>query len=197
MRLYGRASSVNRSRRCADPSLCTHNRMMNAAAAAHKDELEKLLEDLSSDTLISGIIFVALVDSYITRLDTNCSDISARVNPPPAQIDGGLTYGTNIDSKLCALLRATQNFKTARRVFPKISRCDRQTSAGCLPATAARRTVQASNPLPGQRTLIYCKHQVKHENEVKELKASREARVRNAARPSTSGANLNIYFAAR
>ncbi len=93
------------------------------AIVAHKDELKKLLVDLSSDRVVSGMTFVALVDAYITRLDTNCSDISVRVNPPPAQINGELTYGTNIDSKLRALLRATQNFKTARRAFPKISRC--------------------------------------------------------------------------
>ncbi len=99
------------------------------AIAAHKDELKKLLEDLSRDRVVSGIGFVAFLDAYITRLDTNYSDISARVNPPPAQIDGGLTYGTNLDSKLRALLRATQNFKTARRVLPKISRCGSQASA--------------------------------------------------------------------
>ena len=121
--------------------------------AAHKDELEKLLQDLSSDRLVLGITFVALVDAYIIRLDTNCPDISARVNPP-AQIDGELTYGANIDSKLRAVLRATQNFKTARRVFPKISRCDPQASAGRLPAAAARRTFQATSSLPGQRPLI-------------------------------------------
>jgi len=78
------------------------------AIAAHKDELEKLLEDLSSERVVSGITLMALVDAYITRLDTNCPDISARVNPPPAQTDGGLTYGANIDSKLRALLCATQ-----------------------------------------------------------------------------------------
>jgi hypothetical protein len=54
------------------------------AIAAHKDELEKLLETLSGDVAVSGITFVALLDAYITRLDANCSDISARVNPPPA-----------------------------------------------------------------------------------------------------------------
>jgi hypothetical protein len=113
------------------------------AIAAHKDELEKLLEDLSSDRVVSGIIFVALLDAYITRLDTNWPNISARVNPPPAQIDGELIYGTNIDSKLRALLRATYNFKTARRAFPKIPRCGPQASAGCSPAAAARRTFQA------------------------------------------------------
>jgi hypothetical protein len=62
------------------------------AIAAHKDELKKLLEDLSRDRLVSGIGFVAFLDAYITRLDTNCSDISARVNPPPAQINGELTW---------------------------------------------------------------------------------------------------------
>ena len=62
------------------------------AIAAHKDELKKLLEDLSSDRVVLGIGFVAFLDAYITRLDTNCSDISARVDPPPAQINGELTW---------------------------------------------------------------------------------------------------------
>jgi len=128
------------------------------AIAAHKDELQKLLGDLSSDRVVSGITFMALVDAYITRLDTSCSDISARVNPPPAQINGGLTYGTDIDSKLRALLRATQNFKRARHAFPKISRWGSQASAGCLPAAAARRTFQAAGSLPGQWSLIDVDH---------------------------------------
>jgi len=62
------------------------------AIAAYKDELEKLLEDLSSDRVVSGIGSVAFLDAYITRLNTNCSDISARVNPPPAEINGELTW---------------------------------------------------------------------------------------------------------
>jgi hypothetical protein len=123
------------------------------AIAAHKDELEKLLGDLSSDRVVSGITFVALVDAYITRLDTNCPDVSARVNPPPAQIDGGLTYGTNIDSKLRALLCPTYDFKTAGRAFPRISRCGPQASGGYLPAVDARRTFQASTAFPGKRAL--------------------------------------------
>ena len=49
--------------------------------AAHKDELKKLLENLSGDTAVSGIGLVASLDAYITHLDTNCSDIRARVNP--------------------------------------------------------------------------------------------------------------------
>jgi hypothetical protein len=40
--------------------------------AAHKDELKKLLENLSGGTAVSGITFVASLDAYITRLDTNC-----------------------------------------------------------------------------------------------------------------------------
>jgi len=123
------------------------------AIVAHKDELEKLLEGLSSDKVVSGITFVALVDAYITGLDANCPDISARVNPPPAQVDGKLTYGTNIDSKLRALLRATQDFRTARRAFPKISRCGPQASGGYSPAADTRRTFQASTAFPGQRPL--------------------------------------------
>jgi len=62
------------------------------AIAAHKDELEKLLENLSGDIAVSGITFVALVDAYITRLDENCPDISARVNPPPAQLNEELIW---------------------------------------------------------------------------------------------------------
>ena len=60
--------------------------------AAHRDELEKLLENLSGDTAASEITFVASLDAYIARLDTNCSDISARVTPPPAQTNGELTW---------------------------------------------------------------------------------------------------------
>lgn len=41
------------------------------AIAVHKDELERLLVNLSYDTAVSGIGFVALLDIYITRLDTN------------------------------------------------------------------------------------------------------------------------------
>jgi hypothetical protein len=148
------------------------------AIAAHKDELEKLLGDLSSDRVVSGITFVALVDAYITRLDTNCSDISARVNPPPAQIDGELTYGTNIDSKLRALLRATYNFKTPRSAFPKISRCGPQASGGYPPAAAARRTFQASSALPRQQPLIDVDQRVNPRMELKKSVASSEVEAR-------------------
>jgi hypothetical protein len=48
--------------------------------AAHKDELQKLLEDLSSDRLVSRITFVPLVNAYIARLDAKCLDITALVS---------------------------------------------------------------------------------------------------------------------
>jgi hypothetical protein len=60
--------------------------------AAHKDEPKKLLENLSGDTAVSGITFVASQYTYIARIDTNCSNIKARVNPPPAQTNGELTW---------------------------------------------------------------------------------------------------------
>jgi hypothetical protein len=62
------------------------------ATAAHKDELEKLLEDLSGNIVVSKITLVALLDAYITRLDANCPEISAGFNPPPAQIKGELIW---------------------------------------------------------------------------------------------------------
>jgi hypothetical protein len=100
------------------------------AIAAHKDELKKLLEDLSGGIAASEIPFVALVDAYITRLDANCPDISVRVNPPPAEIN----RRTNMEPTL-------------------ISRCVQQASAGYSPATDARRTFQAFTALPEQRPL--------------------------------------------
>src|SRR5207302_9201484 len=110
--------SVNRSRGCAASFLCTPNCIMNGIAA-HKDELERLLENLSGDTGVLGITFVALLDAYITRLDTNCSDISARVSPPPPQINGEL----NMEPKLtqnCALYYAKhRNSKRRAALFRK------------------------------------------------------------------------------
>ena len=152
------------------------------ATAAHKDELEKLLEDLSSDRLVLGITFVALVDAYIIRLDTNCPDISARLNPPAAQIDGELIYGANIDSKLRALLRATQNFKTARRVLPEISLCGRQAIAGYSPAAASRRTFSAATSLPGQWTLIDVGEQVNANIELSKSVTSSELKLESRKR---------------
>jgi hypothetical protein len=76
---------------CGPFFLCTQNGIMTAIAA-HKDQLEKLLENLSDDIVVSKITFVALLDAYITRLDANCPEISAGVNPLPAQIKGELTW---------------------------------------------------------------------------------------------------------
>jgi hypothetical protein len=62
------------------------------AIAAHKNELEKLFENLSIDIAVSGLTFVALLDAYIARLDANCPETSAGVNPPLAQVEKELTW---------------------------------------------------------------------------------------------------------
>ena len=81
--------------------------------AAHKHELERLLEDLSGDITFSKINFLGLVDAYITRLDTNCSDISARVSPSPARINGELNMEPTLTQN-CALYYA-QHTTSERR----------------------------------------------------------------------------------
>src|SRR5437879_13309706 len=83
------------------------------AIAAHKHELERLLKDLSGDIAFSKINFLALVDAYITRLDTDCSDISARVNPSPARINGELNMEPTLTQN-CALYYA-QHTTSERR----------------------------------------------------------------------------------
>jgi len=83
------------------------------AIASHKHELERLLKDLSGDIAFSEINFLALVDAYITRLDTNCSDISARVDPSPARINGELNMEPTLTQN-CALYYA-QHTTSERR----------------------------------------------------------------------------------
>jgi hypothetical protein len=93
------------------PFLCTQNSIMNAIAA-HKHELERLIEDLSGDIASSEISFLALVDAYITRLDANCSDTGARVSPSPARINGELNMEPTLTQN-CALYYAQH--KTSER----------------------------------------------------------------------------------
>jgi hypothetical protein len=86
------------------------------AIAAHKDELKKLFENLSGEVAVSEITFVALVDAYITRLDANCPDISARVNPLRAPINRRI----NVDPTLtqnCALYYAQHKTSKRRATF--------------------------------------------------------------------------------
>ena len=75
--------------------------------AAHKDELKKLLDNLSGDIAAPGITFVASLDAYITCLDTNCSDITRPRQSAGSANERRIKHGTNIDSELRALLRAT------------------------------------------------------------------------------------------
>ncbi len=50
--------------------------------ATNKEELERLLVNLSGDTAVSSMGLVALLDVYITRLDT-CSNLRALIEPQP------------------------------------------------------------------------------------------------------------------
>src|SRR5207248_10333653 len=70
--------------------------------AAHRQELDRLLIDLSGDIAFSEMNFVTLVNAYITRLDANCPDISARVNPSPVRINGELNMESTLTQN-CAL----------------------------------------------------------------------------------------------
>jgi hypothetical protein len=82
------------------------------AIAAHKHELERLLKDLSGDIAFSKINFLALVDAYITRLDANCPEISARVNLSGAQINRRISMDPTLTQN-CALYYAQH--KTSKR----------------------------------------------------------------------------------
>ena len=75
------------------------------AIAAHRHELERLLKDLSGDIVFSGITFVTSVDAYITRLDANCPDISAGVNPVPADLNRRIKMEPTLTQN-CALYYA-------------------------------------------------------------------------------------------
>jgi hypothetical protein len=87
-----------------------------SAIAAQRHELERLFKDLSGDIAFSEINFVALVDAYITRLDTNCSGISARVNPSPARIEEKLNMEPTLTQN-CALYYAQHKSSKRRASF--------------------------------------------------------------------------------
>jgi hypothetical protein len=53
------------------------------AVAANKRELERLLVSLSGDSAVSSMGVVALLNGYITRLETRCSDLRAQIEPQP------------------------------------------------------------------------------------------------------------------
>lgn len=86
--------------------------------AAHKDELKKLLKNLSGDTAVSGIDFVASLDAYITRLDTNCSrhqrprQSAARANKRRINMEPTLTQN-------CALYYARHKTSKGRAALFK------------------------------------------------------------------------------
>ena len=61
------------------PFSLDQNRIMNPLAA-HKDELKKLLENLSGDTAVSGIGLVASLDAYIARASIRIAQTSRRAS---------------------------------------------------------------------------------------------------------------------
>jgi hypothetical protein len=108
-----------------------------------KDELKKLLEDLSDDSAASGIAFVILVDAYISPLDANCSDIAGHINLPRAQ------HRTNIDSQLRALHAQYKTSELRVALFERVCAAARK-QVRDLQAADGRRTFRASSALPGQ-----------------------------------------------
>ena len=83
------------------------------AIDAHKDELEKLLVNLSHDAAASGTGFVMLVDAYITRLDANCPDVSAGVNLVSAHINRRIKMEPTLTQN-CALYYAQHTTQERR-----------------------------------------------------------------------------------
>ena len=86
------------------------------AIAAHRHELERLLKDLSGDIASAGTTFVTLVDAYITRLDANCPDISADVNPVPAYMNRRIKMEPTLTQN-CALYYAQDKSSKLRASF--------------------------------------------------------------------------------
>jgi hypothetical protein len=99
--------------------------IMNAIDS-HKDGLERLLVNLSRDAAVSGSAFVALLDAYIRDLDRNCTDSAHALIQRRRKLTGN-QRGTNINSELRALLRATYNSRRSRPIFSKFSGRSSQT----------------------------------------------------------------------
>ena len=123
------------------------------AIAAHRHELERLLKDLSGDIAFSGITFVTLVDTYITRLEANCPDISAGVNPVPAHMNRRIKIEPTLTQN-CALYYAQhKSSKPRASFFQRFRAAAPQANAGNLSAIDARHTFQAATVSPRQRPL--------------------------------------------
>ena len=121
LRLYYRTNIAASIDRAGVRPFSLHNQLeiMNSIDA-HKDELERLLMNLSHETVVSGMAFVTLLDVYIGRLDTNCSDSAhSLIRHNRKSVEN--QHGTNIDSELRAILRSTYNCKGSRCILSKFS----------------------------------------------------------------------------
>jgi len=116
------------------------------AIAAHKHELERLIEDLSGDLAFPKINFLALVDAYITRLDTNCSDVSARVSSPPARINGEFNMEPTLTQN-CALYYAQHKTTERGATFSRRFR-----------AAARKREILSHSPYATSFSGVYRQH---------------------------------------
>ena len=121
--------------------------------AAHRHELERLLKDLSGDIAFSGITFVTLVDAYITRLDANCLDISADVNPVPAYMNRRIKIEPTLTQN-CALYYAQhESSKPRASFFQRFRAAARKQAPETYQQLIARHTFQAATVSPRQRPL--------------------------------------------
>jgi len=91
--------------------------------------LKRLLKDLSGNIAFSEINFLALVDAYITRLDTNCSDVSARVSPSPARINKELNMEPTLTQNCALYTRNIQLQNAAPRFFQDFRAAARKQAA--------------------------------------------------------------------
>ena len=147
MRVYSRANSAaSIDRAGVRPLLSAHKTASMNAIAAHRHELERLLEDLSGDIAFSEINFLVLVDAYITRLDTNCSDISARVSPSPARINGELNMEPTLTQN-CALYYAQHKTTERGATFSRRFR-----------AAARKREILSHSPYATSFSGVYRQH---------------------------------------
>src|SRR5207249_9855401 len=65
---------------------------------------------------ILRITFLAVVDAYLTRLDANCPDISAGINPVPAHINRRIKLESTLTQN-CALYYAQHKSSKRRASF--------------------------------------------------------------------------------
>jgi hypothetical protein len=116
------------------------------AIAAHKNELETLLVNLSRDTAVSGMDFVSLLNGYIARLDTNCSDIQ-RTHPFGAGANNRRTHMEPTLTQNCALYYAQHTTPKRRAALFQKFRAAARRQASSLQRQLMRDELSRRRPL--------------------------------------------------